>query len=387
MKVRAVTAGVSLTDLSKSSIARIRKAAAVLKRTRLALEDAEIDVQSVRLATGLISHPNVTASKIPRFAADLQRICEDAGIDYVSLGRLTPSRIDASATIGSLAEAICRTTTVFASTEAATREHGVNRQAIDSCARAVLSISKGTANGFGNLRFAVVACGPDVTPYFPTSFNPDASPNVSICLESADIAIKHLRSANNDRAFVAEMERVCQKVSSIVERALKSSGFTFAGIDLSPAPYPTTKLSVGTIIEKLSGVPLGEPGTLAAVEALTTMLRRVKVRNCGFNGLMLPVMEDSVVAKRVNEGRLDLQELMLYSAVCGTGLDTIPLPGLISVIDLARIMTDVCSLSVRLNKPLTARLMPIPGKKAGDMTTFDFSYFANTRVMRVSGSH
>lgn len=374
MKIRAITAGVSLPDLGKSSIQRIKTAAVALKQTRRALESASIEVQSLRLATGLISHPGVFPSKIPQLAVDLQHVCEDVGISYVSIGRLTSAaRGDSSAHIAALAEAICRTDIVFASADAATTTQGVNRQTIDSCAHTVMSISKGTPNGFGNLRFAVVACGPDVTPYFPTSFNPGAFPNISVCLESADVPIE-------------KIERVCQKVSSAVERAINPGGFAFAGIDLSPAPYPSPGLSVGKLIEDVSGVPLGEPGTLAAVEAITTALRKVKVKSCGFNGLMLPVLEDSVVAKRVNEGRLDLQELMLYSAVCGTGLDTIPLPGRVLVTELARIMTDVCALSVRLNKPLTARLMPIPGKKAGDMTDFDFPYFANTRVMKVSGS-
>ena len=38
-------------------------------------------------------------------------------------------------------------------------------------------------------------------------------------------------------------------------------------------------------------------------------------------------------------------------------------------------------MAQRLNKPLTARLMPIPGKNAGDPTDFDFAFFANSRVM------
>ncbi len=382
MKVRAITAGVSLPDLSRSSIQRIKTAAVTLKQTKRSLESASIEVQSIRLATGLISHPGVSPAKIPQLAVDLQHVCKDAGISYASIGRLAPGA-DPDARINALTEAVCRTDIVFASVDAANTSHGVNHRAVDSYAQAVMSISKGTANGFGNLRFAVVACGPDVTPYFPTSFSPGDIPSISICLESPDIAIKHFHALGDSAEFVSEMERTCKKVSSVAERALKSGGFAFAGIDLSPAPYPSPELSVGTIVEQLSGVPLGEPGTLAAVEAITSALRKVKVKSCGFNGLMLPVLEDSVIAKRVQEGRLDLQDLLLYSTVCGTGLDTIPLPGRTSAAALARIMTDVCSLAVRLNKPLTARLMPVPGKKAGDMTAFDFPYFVNTKVMSI----
>ena len=70
-----------------------------------------------------------------------------------------------------------------------------------------------------------------------------------------------------------------------------------------------------------------------------------------------------------------------YSAVCGTGLDTIPLPGETSADELTALLLDLASLAQRLDKPLTARLMPIPGAKAGDPTGFNFPYFANSRVM------
>ena len=96
---------------------------------------------------------------------------------------------------------------------------------------------------------------------------------------------------------------------------------------------------------------------------------------------MLPVMEDSGLAKRNQQGNISLTKLLSYSSVCGTGLDTIPLPGDISFETLYGILLDVSSLSIKLNKPLSARLMPIPGKKAGDLTEFDFNYFENTSVM------
>jgi uncharacterized protein len=71
--------------------------------------------------------------------------------------------------------------------------------------------------------------------------------------------------------------------------------------------------------------------------------------------------------------------------VCGTGLDTVPLPGDVSEEELAGILLDVAALAVRLNKPLTARLMPVPGLSAGDVTRFEFEYFANGRVLGVKG--
>ncbi|HNF93365.1 MAG TPA: DUF711 family protein, partial [Anaerolineales bacterium] len=78
---------------------------------------------------------------------------------------------------------------------------------------------------------------------------------------------------------------------------------------------------------------------------------------------------------------LTVKDALLYSAVCGTGLDTVPLAGDVTADELTPLLLDLCALALRLNKPLTARLMPVPGKKAGDATTFDFAFFANGRVM------
>jgi uncharacterized protein (UPF0210 family) len=98
---------------------------------------------------------------------------------------------------------------------------------------------------------------------------------------------------------------------------------------------------------------------------------------------MLPVLEDATLANRAADGTLTVKDLLLYSAVCGTGLDTLPLPGDATPQQIQALLLDLATLSVRLDKPLTGRLLPIPGKQAGDPTDFEFEYFSNSRVMRL----
>jgi uncharacterized protein (UPF0210 family) len=126
-------------------------------------------------------------------------------------------------------------------------------------------------------------------------------------------------------------------------------------------------------------------GTLAAAALVTRGLRKVRARSCGFAGVMLPVMEDSVLARSAAEGLYSWEELLLYSSVCGTGLDTVPLPGEIGADELAAMILDVSSMAVALGKPLTCRLFPVPGKAAGEMTSFDFPFFVNAGVLRPKG--
>ena len=90
---------------------------------------------------------------------------------------------------------------------------------------------------------------------------------------------------------------------------------------------------------------------------------------------MFPVLEDSVLAERSKQQILTIKDLLLYSTVCGTGLDTVPLPGNITAPEIASILLDVAALAMRLDKPLTARLMPVPGKFAGEITEYHFEYF------------
>ena len=96
---------------------------------------------------------------------------------------------------------------------------------------------------------------------------------------------------------------------------------------------------------------------------------------------MQPVLEDYTLSKRLSENKYNLDSLLLYSTMCGTGLDVVPLPGDITEKEIFYILLDLCTISVRLNKPLTARLMPIPGKSIGDDVEFDFEYFAPSKII------
>ncbi|HVH09364.1 MAG TPA: DUF711 family protein [Gemmatimonadales bacterium] len=155
----------------------------------------------------------------------------------------------------------------------------------------------------------------------------------------------------------------------------------FGGIDLSPAPGKDA--SVGAAIEGLTGRPFGDASTLAACAAITDALKRVRVKRCGYSGLMLPVLEDPVLARRASEGRYSVRELLLYSSVCGTGLDVVPLPGDAAPERLAALVGDMAALAVKLGKPLSARLFPVPGKAPGDLAHFDDPYLTDCVVMKV----
>ena len=104
---------------------------------------------------------------------------------------------------------------------------------------------------------------------------------------------------------------------------------------------------------------------------------------CGYCGLMLPVLEDPVLAQRAGEGRFSVRDLLLYSSVCGTGLDVVPIPGDTAPEAMVGLLRDVAALSSRLNKALSARLFLVPGKKAGDIARFTDPLLVDSVVMKI----
>ena len=183
------------------------------------------------------------------------------------------------------------------------------------------------------------------------------------------------------KALVNKLEEHGKALASVAENLSRKFRTDFGGIDFSLAPFPTDEQSLGGAVEAMGVPKIGLHGSLAAASLLTEAVDRANFPHTGFSGFMQPVLEDSVLAKRAAEGTLTIKDLLLYSAVCGTGLDTVPLPGDVTAGQIAALLLDLSALALRMDKPLTARLMPIPGKKAGDPTDFDFAFFANSKVM------
>jgi len=118
---------------------------------------------------------------------------------------------------------------------------------------------------------------------------------------------------------------------------------------------------------------------VVTIESTATLLEAAEQMRDANTG-MLPVMEDKLLAQRWAENGYEIDSLLAYSSVCGTGLDTVPLPGDVSDDRLVKIFSDVAALAWKWKKPLTARLQPVKGKKAGDRTDFDSQYLFNTTL-------
>jgi uncharacterized protein (UPF0210 family) len=345
---------------------------------------ADYEVQSTRLAT--VPFPNLLPASKPgvlaRLAQSLEAEASELGYAYVSLGPALPEIPDSYA---SIPEALAATQNAFFSGLMTTADGKVSLPAIRRCAEIIQQASSISSDGFANLRFAALANVPAGSPFFPAAYHQGGEPSFALATEAADLAVVAFSLAASleeaRRNLVNTMETHARRLTRAARQVERQTGVRFGGIDFSLAPFPSEELSIGTAMERL-GVPLlGGYGSLAAAAILADTMDQARFLRAGFTGLFFPVLEDATLARRAAEGSLGVKDLLLYSAVCGTGLDTIPLPGDATVDQLSALLLDLASLALRLTKPLTARLMPVPGKKAGDPTGFDFTYFANSRVM------
>ncbi len=381
MKIRAVTLGLDLPSPEVDEAPYVA-AGRFLNAARSAFAVAGIEVQTTRVAGSAVQHVTSDWATASEAAARAQ------GIEYLSLGRLSSTSHEFVAE--QMADILAAGEIVFFSADLIDgRLPSVPMAA--ACARAVKHLAAKTADGFGNLRFAATAHCPPNIPFLPAAYHAGGSPRFSIAVQAADVVVDVFQANGSmselEDRLVASFEAACERVERVADQLAAEHGFGFVGIDLSPAPFPSDEASIGAAIEHAGVDRFGAPGTLYISAMITRAIRRTRVRRCGFSGLMLPLLEDSVLARRAAEDAPSLHELLLYSAVCGTGLDTIPVPGDISQAELTGVYLDVAALSVALDgKPLTVRLMPVPGASAGTRTNYSFDYFANSRVLPQAGA-
>ncbi len=384
MEIRAVTAFTTLS-LAEPELG-LAQAANFLHNAAPVFEEAGFPVQTRRVAAQ--PFPRILAparpGMAPAYAGRVAELARSYGIDYVGLGPVQAG--DDPAYVDALVEIIAASDLLFCAVDLGDVARGVDLALARRAAAVIQRVSHLSDDGLRNLQLAAIAnCGPGA-PFFPAAYAAGDEPlSFALAIQAADLAVQAFSGA---RSLVDAENRLAQLVMAaasnlmaVGEALAADFGIALGGIDFSLAPFPEDAISLGGAMERL-GMTLGGSGGVAAAAVIMTALDRIPFKRAGFNGLMLPVLEDSVLARRAASGQLTTTDLLLYSAICGTGLDTIPLPGDTPVEALTGLLLDVAALALRLDKPLTARLMPLPGKSAGDASGLEhFEYFAPGRVM------
>lgn len=378
-KIRAITAFVNL-DRSQYLL-QIADAVKMLKYARTVFESRGFEVQTIRIATQPFPEyiQGLSPDQALSFFKDYDALAQKDGF-AASIGPAMLNEADSPAQADLLADILLNTKTLNASLVVGGPD-GVRWPAVGAAAR-VMKRLEATEHSQGNFRFAAIAMVPPLTPFFPAAYHGGFGHQFAIAFESAGIVAAAFKDAPDlataRQRLIDKLGQVAFDAQAQAGRVDQDTGWTYMGIDLSPAPMKDD--SIGAAIENLTTLPLGSSGTLTAAATITSALKDIQVKQTGYSGLMLPILEDSRLAQRWSEGRISIDSLLSYSSVCGTGLDTVPLPGDISTEQLSLIIGDMASLAVKWHKPLSARLLPVQGKGPGDTTEFDSQYMVNATI-------
>jgi len=168
-----------------------------------------------------------------------------------------------------------------------------------------------------------------------------------------------------------KITRMGELVGREVARRL---GVEFGILDLSLAPTPAEGDSVGQILEVMG---LGRPGAPGSTAALMLLNDAVKKGGAfasssvgGLSGAFIPVSEDAAMIRAAAEGVLTLEKLEAMTSVCSVGLDMVAVPGDTPAETLAAIIADEMAIGVANQKTTAVRIIPAPGKVAGDIVRF-----------------
>ncbi|NIM95539.1 MAG: DUF711 family protein [Anaerolineales bacterium] len=382
MKIRALTGFIDPDWPIRPD--RIGAIGACLKDAKEVLEEADYEVQTIRLA---IPPPSEMSSSVAPedmvdFAKKLEAECFVHNIDYAALGPALPNDMGGYEVIPAI---LRRTEVIFASGLFADPTSGLSLPAARACAYVIHEASTIMSDGFANLRFAALANVASGSPFFPAAYHRGGPPAMAIATEAADLAVSAVEDASTIPLATQLMVEAIEGHAAVLSRKVQPIAWKhdvrFLGIDFSLAPYPEKARSLGTAIQAMGVPTAGLAGSTMVSAFLADCLDQAQFQRTGFCGLFFPVLEDSMLAASAADGQLSLNDLLLYATVCGTGLDTIPLPGDISPAEINAILVDLGALALRHDKQLTARLMPIPEKAPGDEIHFDFPYFADSCVL------
>jgi hypothetical protein len=375
--VRTLTLG--LADAHPLGDGTLERAAEVLGTARDVFVTRGYEVQTVRLsARPLLGDMGAAGEvEVEGYLSWLHDRLGALGVSFLALGPLWPLARQLGRA-EHLAATLAPLRSLSWSVMVAAPGEGVDVPAAEAAGRVMAQLASADAEGLGNFNFAAVARVRPGTPFFPAAYH-DGPGTLGLGLQAAGV----VRAALEGGAPLGEVQRrVASAVGAagrppveLCMRVCEEAGVRFGGIDLSPAPAGPD--SIVAAMEGAGHGSFGGPGTLALCAAVTAGLRSTGLPTCGYCGLMLPVMEDSVLARRWEQGLVGIDQLLAFSAVCGTGLDTVPLPGATPAAQLARVATDMASLAVRYDKPLSARLMPFPGARAGERTRFASPYLVD----------
>ena len=400
LDVRTITIGISLldcidTDLNKLCDNIYNKITNVAKNLVKVGDDISRDfgvpIVNKRISVTPIALIGGSACKsvsdFVQIAKTLDKAAKDTGVNFlggysavVSKGITAADRL----LMESIPQALNETDFVCSSVNLGSTKTGLNMDAVRLMGKIVKETAKITADrdSIGCAKLVVFCNAPDDNPFMAGAFHgvTEADTVINVGVSGPGVVRAALKQAR-DKDFEVLCETIKKtafkitRVGQLVAReASKRLGIPFGIIDLSLAPTPSVGDSVAEILQEIGLERVGAPGTTAALALLNDQVKKGGVMASsyvgGLSGAFIPVSEDQGMIDAVNAGALTLEKLEAMTCVCSVGLDMIAIPGDTSEETIAGIIADEAAIGMINQKTTAVRVIPVIGKKEGEVVEF-----------------
>jgi len=402
LDVRAVTLGINLFDCASDQIDQLCEN--IYRKIMDLAHDLVpvcnrigakygISIVNKRIAVspiGVVGAP-FNQKQMVAIAKTMNRAARDVEVDFIGGFSALVEKGSAKgdlALIEAIPEALTETERVCASVNVASTRAGINMDAVLKMGQVIKQAAKLTADndGLACAKLCVFANIPQDSPFMAGAYHgigvADAVINVGV--SGPGVVKKAIDRAlvSNPDSDLGQLSEIIKKTAYKVTRVGELIGrevaetlnIRFGVVDLSLAPTPNVGDSVGEIFQSLGLLSIGVPGTTAALAMLNDAVKKggafASSNVGGLSGAFVPVSEDLNIGQAAEDGYLTLEKLEAITCVCSVGLDMVAIPGDTSAECLAGIMADEMAIGVINKKTVATRLIPVPGKKAGEKAFF-----------------
>jgi len=402
LDVRTVTLGINLFDCVSHDLGILidniskkitNTAGNLVKVCNRIGEKYGIPVVNKRIAVSPVAvfGAPFSASQLVELAKALDKAAKEVGVDFIGGFTALVEKGIANgdrALIEAIPHALAETERVCSSVNVASTRAGINMDAVLTMGKTIKKAAELTsaADGLACAKLCVFANIPEDIPFMAGAYlgigEADAVINVGVSGPGVvKKAIDRARASDPDidLGHIAELiKHTSYKVTRIGEligrEVAANLKIRFGVVDLSLAPTPNVGDSVGEIFQSLGLLSIGVPGSTAALALLNNAVKTggafASSHVGGLSGAFIPVSEDLNISESASAGYLTIEKLEALTSVCSVGLDMVAIPGDTSEDTIAAIIADEMAIGVINKKTTAARLIPVPGKNAGDSAHF-----------------
>ncbi len=397
LDIRTTTLGINLKDCIHSDFSRFKdnvyrkvcsNAKNLVREARKLDQKYGIPIVNKRVSVtpvSLIMESHCSRQKFLEMAKTLDKAAKDAGIDYVGgFGALVQKGLTKSdmILIESLPDVLSNTDTVCSFLNVGSNVAGMNLDAVNLIGNMLKLTARNTSNGIGCAKFVVFANAPEDNPFMAGAFHGVGEPDISLNIGISGPGVVRSVVEKNRDCDLTQLSEVIKRTVFKITRAGELIGrelaenlkIPFGIVDISLASTTASGDSVARVIESFGIERIGAHGSTLAVALLMDAVKKGGAMASGnvggLSGTFIPVSEDMGMVEAVKKGALGLDKLEALTAVCSVGLDMFAIPGNTPDHVINAIIADELSIGIINNKTTAVRVIPVPGKKVGDLVDF-----------------